>query len=82
MFSKSILPKGMVDGFLEAVGPAGICANMAVYFEPSRTQMDIGYDPGSPTLFPIAAGLGKFVLGPIWFLWISAIINSVQKKTQ
>ena len=38
------VPASMMDGFLEAVGPAGICADMDVYFQTSHAQMDIGYD--------------------------------------
>jgi hypothetical protein len=37
-------PVSMIDGLLTAVGPAGICASMDVYFETLDTQMDIGYD--------------------------------------
>lgn len=37
-------PVSMVDGLLTAVGPAGICASMDVYYETPDTQMDIGYD--------------------------------------
>jgi len=38
------MPVSMVDGLLKAVAPAGICADLDVYFQTPRAQMDIGYD--------------------------------------